>query len=35
MRPSFTPAAQTLWNAIPSHFQERILQKSGVPTVAT
>lgn len=25
MQPPLTPAAQILWNAIPSHFQERIL----------
>ena len=25
MQPSFTPAAHILWDAIPSHFQERVL----------
>ena len=31
MQPSFTPAAQILWDAIPSHFQERILQNVSCP----
>ena len=31
MQPSFTPAAQILWNAIPSHFQERILHNVWCP----
>jgi hypothetical protein len=25
MQPPFTPAAHILWNAIPSHFQERVV----------
>ncbi len=31
MQPSFTPAAQILWDAIPPHFQERILQNVWCP----
>jgi hypothetical protein len=31
MAPSFTPAAQILWNAIPSHFQERIVHNVWCP----
>ena len=31
MRSPFTPAAQILWGAIPSHFQERILQNVSCP----
>ncbi len=31
MQPPFTPAAQILWNAIPSHFQERILHNVWCP----
>src|SRR5215471_21497819 len=31
MQPSFTPAAQILWDAIPSHFQERILHNVSCP----
>ncbi len=31
MPPPFTPAAQILWDAIPSHFQERILQNVWCP----
>jgi hypothetical protein len=31
MQPSFTPAAQSLWDAIPQHFQERILQNVSCP----
>ncbi len=31
MQPPFTPAAQILWNAIPSHFQERILHNIWCP----
>ena len=31
MQPAFTPAAQILWNAIPSHFQERVLQNVWCP----
>jgi len=31
MQPPFTPAAQILWDAIPSHFQERVLQNVWCP----
>ena len=31
MPPPFTPAAQLLWNAIPPHFQERILHNIWCP----
>jgi hypothetical protein len=31
MYPSFTPAAQILWDAIPPHFQERILRNVWCP----
>ena len=31
MPPPFTPAAQILWDAIPSHFQERILHNVWCP----
>ena len=31
MQPSFTPAAQILWDAIPQHFQERILRNVSCP----
>src|SRR2546426_4368504 len=31
MQPSFTPEAQTLWNAIPSHFQEQVLHNVWCP----
>ena len=31
MQSPFTPAAQILWNAIPSHFQERILHNVWCP----
>ena len=31
MNPSFTPAAQILWDAIPPHFQERILHNVWCP----
>src|SRR2546428_6630392 len=31
MQLSFTPAAQILWNAIPSHFPERILHNVWCP----
>ncbi len=31
MQPPFTPAAQILWNAIPPHFQERILHNVWCP----
>ena len=31
MQPSFTPAAQILWNAIPSHFQKRVLHNVWCP----
>src|SRR5712691_7568894 len=31
MNSSFTPAAQILWDAIPSHFQERILHNVWCP----
>jgi len=31
MNPSFTPAAQILWDAIPSHFQERVLHNVWCP----
>jgi hypothetical protein len=31
MSPSFTPAAQILWDAIPQHFQERILHNVSCP----
>ncbi len=31
MQPSLTPAAHILWNAIPSHFQERILHNVWCP----
>ncbi len=31
MQPSFTHAAQILWDAIPSHFQERILHNVWCP----
>ncbi len=31
MNSSFTPAAQILWNAIPPHFQERILRNVWCP----
>src|SRR5215510_13258315 len=31
MQPPFTSAAQILWNAIPSHFQERILHNVWCP----
>jgi hypothetical protein len=31
MQPLFTPAAQLLWDAIPPHFQERILHNVWCP----
>src|SRR5215467_12894807 len=31
MQPPFTPAARILWDAIPSHFQERILHNVWCP----
>lgn len=31
MQPSFTSAAQILWDAIPSHIQERVLQNVWCP----
>jgi hypothetical protein len=31
MQPPFTPAAHILWDAIPSHFQERVLQNVWCP----
>jgi hypothetical protein len=31
MQPSFTPAAQILWDAIPPHFQERVLHNVWCP----
>ena len=31
MQSPFTPAAQILWDAIPLHFQERILQNVSCP----
>jgi hypothetical protein len=31
MQPSFTPAAQILWDAIPQHFQECILRNVSCP----
>ena len=31
MQPSFTPAAQILWDAIPSHFQEQVLHNVWCP----
>jgi hypothetical protein len=31
MQPAFTPAAHILWNAIPPHFQERILHNVWCP----
>src|SRR6266851_721516 len=31
MRPSFTTAAQILWDVIPSHFQERVLHNVWCP----
>jgi len=31
MQPPFTPAAQTLWDAVPPHFQERILHNVWCP----
>jgi hypothetical protein len=31
MKPSLTPAAQILWDAIPSHFQERVLHNVWCP----
>jgi hypothetical protein len=31
MQPPFTPAAQLLWDAIPPHFQERVLQNVSCP----
>jgi hypothetical protein len=31
MHPAFTPAAQILWDAIPLHFRERILQNVWCP----
>src|SRR5213594_1827881 len=31
MNPSFTPAAHILWDAIPSHFQERVLHNVWCP----
>jgi hypothetical protein len=31
MQPSFTPAAQVLWDAIPQHFQEQILHNVWCP----
>ncbi len=31
MQPRFTPAAQILWDAIPPHFQERILHNVWCP----
>jgi hypothetical protein len=31
MQPPFTPAAQILWDVIPSHFQERILHNVWCP----
>src|SRR6266540_4383910 len=31
MQPAFTPAAQILWDAIPQHFQERILHNVWCP----
>ena len=31
MQPSFTPAAHILWDAIPSHFQERVIHNVSCP----
>jgi hypothetical protein len=31
MPPSFTPAAQILWDAIPQHFQEQVLHNVWCP----
>jgi len=31
MQPSFTPAAQILWDAIPQHFQEQVLHNVSCP----
>jgi hypothetical protein len=31
MKPVFTPAAQILWDAIPPHFQERVLHNVSCP----
>jgi len=31
MQPAFTPVAQILWDTIPSHIQERILQNVSCP----
>jgi len=31
MQPAFTPAAQLLWDTIPSHIQERSLQNVSCP----
>ena len=31
MQPPFTPAAQILWDAIPSHFQEQVLHNVWCP----
>jgi len=31
MQPLFTPAAQLLWDAIPPHFQERLLRNVSCP----
>jgi hypothetical protein len=31
MQPLFTPAAQILWDAIPAHFQERVLHNVSCP----
>ena len=31
MQPSFTPAAQILWNAIPPHFREQVLHNVWCP----
>src|SRR5207248_9371890 len=31
MQPAFTPAAQILWDAIPAHFQERVLHNVSCP----
>jgi len=31
MQPSFSPAAQILWDAIPPHFQERVLHNVWCP----
>ena len=31
MQPSFTSAAQILWDAIPSHFQEQVLHNVWCP----